>query len=165
MTLLKKSAILFLSLTAFTACFNNSWTEDERKTFETTCHQTDSVENLVCLFYGFDNSEFDSVLIKEYKDSTLLDSFKLVVNPAQSPSDIKRKERSATIPKKLSIHNSYHFIIPSQTPYVLDNMNMVMWAHFTMSGEDWGCVMGDYTLDSVRFEHSSNPTFIKRLTK
>jgi hypothetical protein len=33
-----------------------------------------------------------------------------------------------------------------------------------MASEGWGCVMGDYTIDGVRFEHKANPTFIKRDT-
>lgn len=165
MAIIKNIVFILITLFSLTSCFNTSWTPEQRKEFETKCNQTDTVHNLVCLFYGFHNNEFDSILIREYQDTTLLDSFKVFVWPAQSPSDIKRKERSATIRQGLNIKNNYHFIIPGQKPYVLANMKMIMWAQYTMAGEGWGCEMGDYTIDGVRFEHNSNPTFEKRYSK
>ncbi len=147
-----------------TVCFNSSWTEKQRKEFETKCSQTDTFNNVVFQLRGFDNNEFDSIWVKEYNDTALLDSFKVFVRPAQSPSDKERKERSVTIDRAMNIKYKYLFMLPRQKPYELANMKMIMWAQYTMTSEDWGCVMGDYTIDRVRFEHNANPTFIKRGT-
>lgn len=148
----------------WTSCFNSKWSDEQKKDFETNCSQTDTFNNLLFQLRGFANSEFDSVLVRDYNDNILVDSFKVFVWPAQSPNEKERKERSATIKKTMYIKHKYHFIIPGQKPYELANMKMIMWPEYTMTSEDWGCVMGDFTIDGVRFKHTSNPTFIKRDT-
>lgn len=164
MRILKIITVVSLLTFSLTSCFNTSWTEEQSKEFETKCSQTDTFNNVVFQFRGFDNSEFDSIWVKEYKDSTLVDSFRVFVWPSQNPYDKERKERSATIERTMNIKNKYHFLLPGQKPYELANMKMIMWAQYTMTSEGWGCVMGDYTIDGVRFEHNANPTFIKRDT-
>jgi hypothetical protein len=164
--ILKLSSILFI-LTVFTiliCCNNKHWTEEQRKAFETQCSKTETFSNVTILFKGFDNNEFDSILVREYNNTTLLDSFKVFVSKSQSPDEKERKERSATISRTMNIKHKYHFIIPGQKPYELANMKMIMWAQYTMNSEGWGCVMGNYTIDGVKFEHDANPTFIKRDT-
>lgn len=85
-------AIILISLLSvfLTSCFNSSWTEEQRKEFETKCAQTDTFNNVVFQFRGFDNSEFDSIWVKEYKDTTFLDSFRVFVWPSQIPYDKER---------------------------------------------------------------------------
>ncbi len=151
-------------LVSITSCFNSSWTVEQRKEFETKCSQTDTFNNVVFQLRGFDNNEFDSIWVEEYNDTVLLDSFKVFVMPAQNPSDKKRKERSATIERTMNIKYKYLFMLPGQKPYELANMKMIMWPQYTMTSEGWGCEMGDYTIDGVRFEDNANPTFIKRDT-
>ena len=164
MSILKIITLISFLPIFLTSCFNSSWTEEQRKAFETKCAQTDSFNNVVFLFRGFDNSEFDSIWVKEYKDMIFLDSFSVFVWPSQNPNNKERNERSASIKRAMNIKYKYHFLIPGQKPYELANMKMVMWAQYTMASEGWGCVMGDYTIDGVRFEHKANPTFIKRDT-
>lgn len=143
-----------------TGCFNSTWTKEQRKEFENNCSQTDTFNNVVFQFRGFDNNEFDSIWVKEYNDTILLDSFRVFVCPAQSHKE--RKERFATIERTMNINYKYHFIMPGQKPYELANMKMIMWVQYTMTSEGWGCIMGDYTIDGVRFEQNASPTFIKR---
>lgn len=144
-----------------TGCFNN-WTAEDRKKFEAECLLTETFNNVVFLFRGFDNNEFDSITVKEYKDSVLLDSFKVFVRPAQSPTDKEIKERRVTIDRPMNVKYRYHFIVPGQRPYELVDMKMVMWAQYTMTSEGWGCEMADYTIDGEKFEDRPNPTFLKR---
>lgn len=117
--------------------------------------------SLIVLLKGFDNSEFSSITVNEYKDTTLIGSFVIEADPAISAYDVENKNRMATISRTMNIRNNYHFIIPGQKPYKLENMKMVMWAQFSMLSEGWGCVMGEYTLDGVRYEHSANPVLRK----
>ena len=144
-----------------TGCFHH-WSEQEKKDFECKCAQTDTFGNSIVMFKGFDNKEFDSILIREYKDTTLLNSFKIFVWPAQSPSDKEQKIRSGTISRTLKIKYKYTFIVPGQKPYELSDMKMIMWAQWTQTSEGYGCVMGDFSLDGVKFKHEGNLSILKR---
>jgi len=152
-------AILIVSLTS---CFNSRWTEEERKEFETKCNQTDTFNNVTFELGGFADNEFDSIMVKDYKDSILVDSFKIFVPPASDSIDRANKHRWASIERTMNIKHKYQFIIPGQKPYELTNMKMVMWAQYTNTSEGWGCIMADYTIDSERFEGVANPGFAKR---
>lgn len=151
-------SILSITLLLLTSCFHNRWSEKERKDFEIKCAQTDTFKNLMVQFYGFENKEFDSIQIKKFNHNVLIDSFVLFVRPATGGG-----MRSLVIERTLNINNKYQFIISGQKPYELANMKMIMWAEYTMTSEGYGCVMGEYSIDSVRFEHDAKPTFIKRL--
>lgn len=154
---------LALLMITLTACpFSRDWTEEERAAFRANCAATDSVTNIVVQFRGFRNEEFDSVLVREYsRDSVLVDTFKLYVWPAQSPGDIQRKNRSARIDRWLKLDHTYAFCAGDRKPFILSDLQMVMWSQYTMDGEGWGCVMGDYKIDGEHFEHDANPTFVK----
>lgn len=156
-----KLLFFLIALPLFTGCFNRHWSEKKRNKFKQECAATETFNSLVVLFKGFGNEEFDSVTVNEFKDSALINSFKIDVDPATSPYDIENKNRMATISRTMNINHKYYFIIPGQAPYKLANMKMVMWAQFSMLSENWGCVMGDYTLNGERFEHSANPVLRK----
>jgi len=143
------------------SCFNH-WTAQQRVEFELQCTQTDTFHHLSLQFVGFDDNEFDSIRVEEYRDTVFIDSFNIFVSQANRPFEKESRVRSATIDRTMNVHHNYIFSIPSQEPYVLANMKMVMWAQYTMFSEGWGCLMGDYTLDGVRFEQHPIPTFIKR---
>lgn len=143
------------------SCFNTRWSDEQRKEFETTCTQTESFHAIV-KFKGFDNNEFDSIWVKQFKDSICLDSFRVFVPPAKSTYDRGRKERSVQIERPLQVQCTYHFVIPGHKPYELADMKMIMWAQYTQFSEGWGCVMGDYTLDGMHYTHDASPTLIKR---
>lgn len=145
-----------------TSCFSNSWTEKQRKEFEIKCALTDTFYNISFQFKGFGNNEFDSILVKEFKEKVLLDSFNVFVRPGKSLSDKEGKKRSAIIERTMNTMYTYYFMIPKQKPYEFKNMKMIMWPQYTMTSEGWGCVMGSYTIDGKRFENNENPVFIKR---
>ena len=152
---------VFITLIILSGCPSGNWSEEQRKEFESNCSQVDTVANIVVMFSGFGNEEFDSLLVREYHDTILLDSFMIYVWPAQSPQDKQSKLRSATIAHPMCTRNRYHFVVPNMLLYVLADMKMIMWAQYTMGGEDWGCVMGDYTINGVRFKDNANPTFVR----
>ncbi len=135
------------------------WSEERRNEFKVQCSNTDTFSSLVLALRGFENSEFDSIRVEEYDGSILVDSFGVRVD---NMHDKLRRERLASIHQTMNVKHTYCFIVPGQDPFVLADMGMVMWAQYTMTGEGWGCVMGDYTLDSVRHEHNANPTLVKR---
>ncbi|WMJ72962.1 hypothetical protein RCC89_07285 [Cytophagaceae bacterium ABcell3] len=142
-----------------------SWTNKQRRAFKEECAQKEKFNDVVFLFMGFDNSEFDTIWVKEYSDTSLLDTFSVFVSPSQSHYGKERKVRSASIERPMNVNYTYHFMLPGQEPYELSNMKMVMWSQFSMMSEGWGCVMGEYTIDGEKFEQSANPTFIKRETQ
>src|SRR5688572_6717508 len=105
------------------------WTLKQREEFETECSRTDTFNNVVFRFQGFADNEFDSILVKEYKDEILLDSFKIFVSADQG-HDKERKDRNSTINRTMNIKHEYHFMVPGQKPYELANMKMIMWAQY-----------------------------------
>ena len=150
-----------------TSCSNSNyehWTEERIKNFQKICSETDTFNNIVILFRGFDNSEFDSVLMKEYNDTLLVDSFRIFVWPAESPYDKREKKRWTAIERTMNINNRYEFIVSGQKPYELKNMKMVIWSQDTENSNGYGCEMGDFTLDGVEFKQVGNPTILKRDT-
>ena len=54
------------------------------------------------------------------------------------------------------------FYLGEEKPYILDNMEIVMSAQYTMGGEGWGCEMENFTIDNEKFEDSGNIRFKKR---
>ncbi len=149
-----------LLLFLVTGCFTH-WSDEERAEFEAKCASTKTFDNEGFLFRGFDNAEFDSIVIKEYQGQVLLDSFKMYVSPSVTPYDVEYKCRSGSFDREMNIDYTYHFLIPGYEPYVLADMEMVMWPQYTMMSEGWGCIMGNYTVDGVRFE-DNGPEFVKR---
>lgn len=114
-----KYGAAFAGLLLMTGCFNH-WSEEERHEFEATCAQTKTFNNEVFLFRGFKNSELDSVQVKEYDGEKILDSFKFYVWPARDENET----RSGHIERPMNINYNYHFIIPSQKPYILSDMKI-----------------------------------------
>ncbi len=136
------------------------WTDRQKDAFKTLCSQTETFNKLCICFIGFNSDEFDSVLVNEYKDHELINSFKVYVFPSQSPDEKTHKERWGTIWQNMNINYRYVFIVPKQKPWELKNMKMIMRAHFTMNSEGYGCDMFDYTIDGIRFKNG-NPIFHK----
>jgi hypothetical protein len=155
-------AVFFLS-----GCNTNSnswhgWTDEQRKEFKIKCSQTKTFNSLVFSLRGFDDNEFDSILVKEFNGNQLLRSFNVYIFPAQSPQQKDRKERWGTINQILNINYTYRFIIPGKNLcWDLTDMKMIMRAHYTNNSEGWGCDMYDYTINGHRFPDSGNPTFYK----
>jgi hypothetical protein len=160
-----KSVLIISVIFVMGGCLNSHhkrWTEKEIKDFECQCAKTDTFKNIVVLFNGFESNEFDSVLIKEYKDRTLTDSFKIFVFPSESPWDKEHKSRSGTISRTMNIKYDYDFIIPGQKPYRLSNIKMIVKPQWTMFSEGYGCEPGDFMLDGVKYENVGNPQITKR---
>jgi hypothetical protein len=156
------SFCLLVFIIGLTCCNNfTSWTDEQRKAFQFKCNHTDSVTDLGVSFIGFSNAAFDSVLIKEFKEKTVVDSFKIFVRAADGSWERENKVRYAEIGQTLCIHHTYQFIVPGQKPYELANMKMVMWPTYSMSSENYNCEMGDYTLNGTRFTNVGGPQLCK----
>ena|ERR1700752_2001072 len=161
MTIIKYIIPLLCSV-LFTACGSCEWTTEERQKFNDECPKRNSFENLFIDFRGFDNNDFDSVLIKEYKDTLLLNSFKIKVDTFSSPWEKKKKSRNCRIDRKFFTNHMYKFIIDSVNTFELKDMKMVVWAKGPFCPE---CTMGNYVIDTVTFEHDANPSFTKKTPK
>jgi len=144
-----------------TGCFSH-WSEEDREEFEAECTNTKTFSNEVFSFRGFDDAEFYSISVIEYNGTTPIDTFSISVSPARDDFDRKHKRRTGSTDREMNVDYTYHFLIPGQKPYVLSDMKMIIWAQYTMFSEGYGCVMGNYTIDGVRFEQDANPEFVKR---
>lgn len=157
-----RSTIILVTIgLCLASCFDN-WTPERRGKFERECLGAKTFGNVVFILRGFDNNEFDSILVRHYVDSLPKDSFNLHVDKAVGKWEKENKERTIQINRQLNIKDTYEFIIPGQKPYKLSNMKMVVWDQYTMSGEGHGCEMAEYTIDTIKFVDRPNPTFVKR---
>lgn len=138
----------------------HSWTEEDRKSFESDCAKTDSVEYLTIGIVGYENNAFDSITVYEYEFNTLLDTFRIFAEPAQSPMDRQMKRRWARIGHRLRLIHRFDFHLPGQV-FALDSMRMGMVPHYTNDSESYGCEMCDYYLDGVHF-HDFNPMLVRK---
>lgn len=161
--------ILYISAAAFllhsTSCSNSTydhWTEEEISAFAKECAETDTITNLHIILRGFENSEFDSILIREYKNTALIDSFKVFARPAEGPFEKREKESSAPVFRTMNINYRYEFIIPGQQPYELKEMKMMIHSAETENSDGYICEMIAFTLDGVKFIDDGNPVLVKR---
>lgn len=151
-----------LTLLSLTSCWNADWTEEEREEFRTECESKTEFDVDPICFIGFEYDEIDTIRIIEKDSLDILDTLYIYPKESQSEHD-KSSDKIWSSPKvSFNVNHSYEFYLDSDTPYVLDNMEMIMWAQYTMAGEGWGCEMGNFTIDGAEFEHQGNIRFVKR---
>jgi hypothetical protein len=136
-----------------------AWTEKQKQAFAQKCSQTDTVDNLTFMLTGFEYNEIKNVGVRQIHNGHIIDSF--YVHPHQDSFDSSRTRYSARIDRPINVKDTYQFLIPGYNPFILSDMKMIMWDESTYS-EYYGCVMGDYQIDGVRFEDDANPDFIKK---
>ena len=138
-------------------------TEKERANFAIQCSKDSTFQYLTIKFIGFDNTEFDTVFVKEYNREFLVDSFKIFVKPMSIETNNSQifKLRDSEIHREFNVNHNYSFIIPMQAPFLLANMKMIMYPKFLYSTESYICLMGDFTINGVRYKNEVYPTFTK----
>jgi hypothetical protein len=158
------SISILIMAVLLTGCFNFNNDEDrkrEAKEAETKCSNTEIFNNVIFHFSGFEDQDFDTVTVKEYKDTLLLNTFNLFVGPALGSYDQQRKVRLVAIKQDMNIKNRYLFIVPGKNPYELSNMEIKAWGAYGPDYVEWHCMMVNYILDGVRYEGKPNVTFTK----
>ena len=146
-----------------TSCyFKSPWTAEERQKFENECLSETTVDNLSLKLKGFDDVDFDSILVKEFKDDIIIDSFKVSIRKSGTPDDKKNKIRYASINRTFNLTHLYKFIISGQEPYELTNMKMAVTNEFTMQGEGHGCRLNEYAINGKQSEQEQTITFEKK---
>ncbi|WP_375581421.1 hypothetical protein ABWH96_10585 [Marivirga tractuosa] len=123
--------IVFLSiLIALTGCpISRKWTEEERETFKKKCENQIYFDPDPICFTGFLFEEIDTVTVIEKDSSTNLDT--LFIYPAQKRSkyDEQQQKYWGSADVQFNVNHTYEFYLGTDTPYVLDNMEMIMWAN------------------------------------
>ena len=153
------TTLVYIWTITLQSCFHH-WSAEEKKNFQTKCEQTDTVSYLTFSLTGFTYSEVDTIMIKEVQEKKIIDSFYVQI-PASS-FDKARNRYWGRIERPLKIKNSYQFCIQNHLPYELTNMKMMMWPQWTMTSEGYGCVIGEYAIDGVKFEKNASPDFVNR---
>jgi hypothetical protein len=155
-----RKTVIILSVLALISSCTTRWTEKQKRAFAENCSKTDTIDGLTFSLTGFTYDEIKNVMIKQIHNGQVVDSFYIQAN--KNIYDSLRTRYIASIDKPLYIKDTFQFEIHGQAPYILSDMKMIMWAQFTMFSEGYGCIMGDYKINGVRFEHSANPDFIKK---
>ena len=153
--------IILLLLTLIYSCdTHHRWTEKEKNDFAEKCSKTDTCYGLTFAFSGYEFSEIENVLVRQMHNKKVIDSFS--VFPDKVRIDKMRNRYFVSTDRKLYLRDTFQFIVKGLDTFNLTDMKMIMWSQYTMYAENYGCVMGDYKIDGVRFEHSTNPNFIKK---
>lgn len=157
---MKYCNIFFCLATLLTlqSCFHH-WTEKEKEEFKLKCSQTDTLTSLSFSMTGYNFDEIDTILVRELNDGKIIDTFSIFIN--QASFDRTRNRYSGNIERPMPLKHTYQFVVDGRPVHEIKNMKMMMWAQWTMNSEGYGCVMGDYIIDTTRYEHNANPDFIK----
>ena len=160
----KVKNIIFLLLIIFlTGCLNSSkWTEEERKAFKSKCSSQIYFNTDPICFTGFEFEEIDTVIVIEKDSVTTLDTLYIYPKQQRDKHDEQYHKYWGASDVQFNVNHTYEFYLGSNKPYVLDNMEVIMWVQYTMAGEGWGCKMGNFTIDNEKFEHEGNIYFTKR---
>ena len=156
---MKKTIIILSVFVLIAGCWDARWTEKQKEEFAEKCSKTDTVGGLTFFLTGFSYDEIKNVMVKQIHNGQTVDSF--YVQPDKKIDDSLRTRYLAYINKPLYIKDTFLFIIQGQEPFILSDMKMIMRAQFTMFSEGYGCEMGDYKINGVRFE-DCNPDFMKK---
>ena len=158
---MKTILIILISLfTLFIIYWTNThWTEKQKNEFSENCSNTETINDLSFSFTGFSYNEIENVKVNQIHGGKIIDSF--YVQPNKNTFDSIRTRYWASSTKLFYIKDTYQFIIKGNPPFILSDMKMIMWSQFTMFSEGYGCVMGDYKINGVRFSYDANPDFIK----
>ncbi len=159
---IKNLLFIGLSLTLFSCWKSSEWTENERNVFKKKCTETKTFKEGSICFTGFDFNEVNKIKVIEKYKSKPIDTFYIYAEKFRDNHDSIYKQHWADVNKEFNVKNSYEFNIGKDKPYILDNMEMIMWAQYTMGGEGWGCEMGNFTIDNEKFEDVGNIVFTKR---
>ena len=154
------STIIFVFVFIIGCTTHTRWTEKQKKEFAEKCSKTDTANGLNFSLTGFSYAEIQNVVIRQIHSGQIIDSF--FVHPDKNSLDSLRTRYSAYTDRPLYIKDTFQVIIQGHDPFVLSDMKMIMWEQFSMSSESYGCVMGDYKINGIRFEHNANPDFIKK---
>jgi len=149
-----------LSLMILTSCWKTRWSEKERNEFSENCSKQTYFDAGLISFTGFEFKEIDTIEVIEKRHLEIIDTIYIIIDKHRHNKGNKRyMGRTDT---QFNVNHSYEFILGNEKPYVLDNMEMIMWAQFTMLSEGWGCVMGKFTIDNKKYEHRSSIDIVKR---
>lgn len=140
----------------------SSWTEEQREEFKKNCESQIYFDTNSIYFIGFKYEEIDTITIVEKDNRTIIDTLFIYPQQEKDNHDNENQRFWGSPNVQFNINNIYEFYLDSDTPYVLDNMEMIMWEQYTMQGEGWGCLMGDFTIDNQKFDHQGNIYFKKR---
>lgn len=131
------------------------WSEAEKDKFTKECRETSFTENYIH-FEGFNFNYLDSIKVVESMQGELLNTIYLIPEKKRN-----KLEYSTNTPIIFNIKSTYTFYIDNDDPYVLKNMKMIVNPNFTMTQENYECILGEYEIDGNTILNLKI-TFIKR---
>lgn len=156
-----KYLILIASILILSGCWeSNKWTEKEKEEFRAQCSKKVNFDVNAISFTGFNFEEIDTTVIIEKSGSIIIDT--LIIYPRKDSYDESRERYWASPQIQFNVNYKYEFYLGQDKPYILNNMEMVMWPQFSMTSEGYGCVMGNFTIDGEVFLNIANIGFTKR---
>ena len=125
-----------------------------RKAVDKKCAETDFIIGQGFSVTGFTYDEVKNILVKEFNNNILIDSF--TIQAIEFPYDSIRKRYEAIIEKKINIKSVYKFYIKKQEPYILSNITLMPQTHRSMFSEVYGCDIESYELNGKIYKNSGH---------
>ncbi len=142
--------ILFFAV-VFASVFSCSGQDSQLKQ---QCAQQDSTTSPVFLFKGFTYSEVKNTLVKDLRNSIVVDSF--YIDTEEELGDSLDYDGDFGLGRHIKVSDTYQFNIPGYPPYILSNMKMV----YKRVYKGYLSRIGQYDLNGVTY-YNANPEFIK----
>lgn len=146
---------LLVKIFLLTIIISCGWSEAEKDKFTKECRETSFTENYI-YFEGFNFNYLDSIKVVESMQGELLNTIYIIPEKKRN-----KLEYSTNTPIIFNIKSTYTFYIDNDDPYVLKNMKMIVNPNFTMTQENYECILGEYEIDGNTIRNL-NITFTKR---
>jgi hypothetical protein len=158
---MKPLVLIFPLMFFLSGCLFTHWTEEERQQFKLACEEQETIpEGLILAgFSGFDREEIRSVNVEHIRDGQIIETF--VVSPVflKNYDSLPRIIYGTNITgHTIKPRDTLRFTV-GQQDFTLSDFKMLMWPHFTMFSEGYGCVLGEVAVNGENKEY--NRWFVK----
>jgi len=159
----KLKMILFSVFSTFlTGCWFPSLTNAKREKFKTKCKSQIYFDTGSICFAGFPFEQIDTIRVVEKDGITPINTLYIYPRQERHNHNTELQEFWGIPEVQFNVNHSYEFYLDSDKPYILDNMEMIIWAQYSMVSKGWGCKMGNFTIDNEKFERQGRIYFKKR---
>jgi hypothetical protein len=138
--------IAFIAFSLSRCNFLTHWSESKKAEFCKKCEEeTDTLHSAWISFRGFSDVQMDSVLVINKRRGKMVDRF--YIYPSSDNDKVRPRDFSTRIEKAMLLKDTILFEVSGEKPFVLCDMKMVMYPQFTMYSENYGCVLGTYSIN------------------
>ena len=158
---MRSKSIFGIILFLFTSCVFNQKSRDKEKIAlaEKECSQKTKVDQITIRFYGYFQSEADSINVKIKRGDKIVENFSEKI--PEKITDSLRHLREYTLNKEILLTDTLFLKIKNTTVKKVYNFKYLVRPHFTMLSHGWGCDFYELTVDG-KVINGGNIEFMKQ---